>query len=119
MSLHARAVAVALPILVLAASGCVRSEPESHASAVERAACRHRADEVFAVQNPDQVYRNDTFESSTRDAPFAGAGLPGLPDRGLTNQYTRQQMVEDCLNSSAGSVGSTPAAPAPDATPPP
>jgi len=65
------------------------------------------------------VYRSDTFETSTRDSPFAASGLPGLPDRGLTSQYTRQQMVEDCLNSSSDSVHSTPAEPAPDATPPP
>lgn len=119
MTLRAREIILVLPVLALAGWGCARPEPESHASAVERAACRHRADQVYAVQNPDQVYRSDTFESSTRDAPFAGAGLPGLPDRGLTSQYTRQQMVEDCLNSNAGSVHSTPAEPAPDATPPP
>jgi hypothetical protein len=113
-----RAFPLAVPAVVLLAAGCMRAEPESHASAVERAACRHRADQVYAVQNPDQVFRSDTFATSTRDAPFAGSGLPGQPDQGLTTQFTRQQMVEDCLNSNAGSVGATPAAPAPDATPP-
>jgi hypothetical protein len=112
--------AFAGPMLcALIAAGCVRPEPESHASAVERAACRHRADQVYAMQNPDEVYRSDTFATSTRDAPFAGSGVPVLPNRGLSSGHTRDQMVADCLDSSAGNVGSTPAAPAPDATPPP
>jgi len=119
MTRAGRAFTLAVPALALAAAACVRAEPQSHASAVERAACRQRADQVYTMQNRDEIYRTDTFATSTRDAPFAAGGLPDVPTRGLSGSYSHDQMIEDCLNSSAGNVGATPAAPAPDATPPP
>ncbi len=118
MSLSGPVCSLAAALLVLAAPGCAPPEPRSHASAVERAACRQRADQVYAMQNRDEIYRADTYATSTRDAPFAGGGLAGVTSRGLSGGFSRDQMVEDCLNSSAGNVGATPAAPAPDASPP-
>jgi hypothetical protein len=118
-----RCSALSLPLLALAPSlalglsGC--GQPESHASAVERAACTRRADQVYMMQNREQVYQSDTFATSTRDAPFAASGLPDVPSRGLSGDYARDQMISDCVKGNAGNIGATPAAPAPDATPPP
>jgi hypothetical protein len=106
---------LAAPLL---AAACAQPEPQTHASAVDRAACRQRAEEVYQMQNRGEEYRSDLYVTSTRDAPFAGSGVGDLPNRGLDSLYARQQMVSDCLNSTAGNVGTTRAAPAPDATPP-
>lgn len=110
-----RGLILATPLL---AAACVRPEPETHANAVDRAACRQRVEEVYRMQNRGDVYLSDQYATSTRDAPFASSGVPGLPDRGLATRYTREQMVSDCLNSTAGNVGTTRAAPAPEENPP-
>jgi hypothetical protein len=116
MTAARRIAALAVPALVAGASltilsGCGSRAPISHAAAVDRAACRHRADEVYALQNRGDRFRADTYATSTRDAPFASTGLPGNPTNGLSASFARQQMENDCLNSRAGNVGTTPAAP--------
>jgi hypothetical protein len=116
----ARALAAALTVtLAVANAGCVRREPETHAAAIDRATCRQRAEQVFQMQNPEDVYRSDTYATSTRDTPFTGQGLANVPSRGLSSQYERDQMFSDCLRDSAGNVGTSPAAPAPEETAPP
>ena len=117
MSPAARAYAVAICALA-SLSGCARPTPENHASAVERAACRQRVNQVYVMQHRDEVYRADTYATSTRDAPFAAGGLTGVTSSGLSGRFAREQMVSDCLRSSADSVGATPAAPSPDDTSP-
>lgn len=106
-----RLLAAALPLL---AGGCAHPGPEARASAADRAACRARAEQVYRMQNKLDVYRADTYATSTRDSPYAGTGLGGLPNNGLDGQYSRQKMVSDCLNSTAGNVGASPAAPGPE-----
>jgi hypothetical protein len=98
-------------------AGCDRPTPESHADAVAAAACRQHADQVYELRNPDQVYRQDTYETSTRDTPFSGAGMPGLPSAGLSGQYEREQMFGDCVNGGNGTVGSAPEGPPPPEAP--
>jgi len=114
--------AALLSALALLGAGCVRQAPESHASAAERAACTQHADTVYTMRNPDGVYQADTYATSIRDEPYAGAGGPGLPTEGLSNRYQREQWISDCLNGGNGTVGAAPDAPAPEdataATPP-
>lgn len=111
-----RGLILALPLLAVA---CLRPEPQTHATAVDRAACRQRAEEVYRMQNSGEEFRADSYATSIRDAPFAGSGVAGLPNRGLDSRFARERLFDDCLNSSAGNVGTTRAAPASDATPPP
>lgn len=111
-----RLAALALPALLAGASlsglaGCAREAPLSHAAAADRAACRHRADEVYRLQNRDARYRSDLYATSTRDAPFAAGGVPGNPTSGLSASFAREQLESDCLNSRPGNIGPTPAAP--------
>ena len=88
--------------------GCAGSRaPERQGSAAQKAACRQRADEVYSKQNRAEVYRSDTYLTTTRDSPFATSGLPGITSRGLSGQYARDTLVRDCLNNTAGNVGST------------
>ena len=72
--------------------------PPPSASAV--AACNTRADEIFARQNRDAAYKADTYQTSQRDSPYSGAGLPGT-EQGLSDQYARGQNVRSCLNGVA------------------
>lgn len=100
-------------LLALAASACAPRTPQSHADAVTEAVCRQRAEQVFQMRNPDEVYREDTYTSSLRDAPFGTSGSPSLPTRGLSSSYEWQQLIDECLRSTGGpnGIGPTPAAP--------
>lgn len=109
---------VALLGLVLLAPGCATERPQQQVTAAERTACARHADTVFQMRNPDEVYRQDTFDTSTRDAPFAGAGHPGDTTTGLSSLYARSQLYDNCLNGGGGTVGAAPEAPQPTEAPP-
>ncbi|HEY0421279.1 MAG TPA: hypothetical protein VGC80_17320 [Acetobacteraceae bacterium] len=89
------------------------------ASAATRAACRQRADEVYLRQNRADIYRNDYYVGSTRDAPFASTGLPGVSSDGLSSRFGREKMLDDCVSGAAGNVGAAPDAPDPARPAPP
>ncbi len=117
----------AMPVLCALAltAGCQHRPAIGEVSAVDRAACRQRADEVFDKQNREEVYRTDVFAGSSRDAPFSVASLPNDPSRGLSSQYERDTLLDDCLRTKAGGgptgTGANPTPPAnpPSATPGP
>jgi hypothetical protein len=115
-SIAASPAAAMLLALALFAAACARQEPESRATAAERAACSQHADEVFRLRNPDVIYRQDTYVSSTRDTPFNGAGLSSVPSAGLSGKFERDQLLDDCING--GGQGTTGAPPMPEETPP-
>ena len=107
-------VAALLAGLVLA--GCGGAQ-RSDADAVTAAACGRRADQVYSMRHPEQVFGQDIYTSSLRDAPFGTNGLPGNPSAGLSGRYERDQIAQDCIDAT-GNIGPTPAAPpvaAPDA----
>ena len=115
---RARAIAGIAALLAIAVptAGCVQRTPPSRATAAARAACGQHADAVYRMRNPDVIYREDTYATSTRDAPFAGAGLSSIPTAGLSGRYERDVMVDDCLNGGGGTVGAAPDAPMPEET---
>jgi hypothetical protein len=93
----------------LAMGGCATPSPsgQQQASAAKKAACRERANEVYAKQNRAEVYNADTYQTDTLDSPFSTSGLPGITTRGLSGEYERQNMISDCLNDAAGNVGNS------------
>ena len=95
--------AICLAILALA-GGCAQRAPVGESTAADRAECRQRADVVFDKQNRAEVYRTDTFAGETRDAPFSTSGLPGITSRGLSGQYERANLLDDCLRDRSGGV---------------
>ena len=109
------ALTACLAALLLA--GCAGEVSHPHADATTTAACRDRANAIYAERHPETRYTQDTYTSSLRDAPLSTSGSPSLPTRGLSDSYEYQQILRDCLRGSSGS-GPTPAAP-PAAVPPP
>lgn len=108
---HARLASAAFIIAAMAGSACslgIGGPPPSQAGKAELAAvsaCRDRADQVFERQNREQVYNTDTYRSITRDAPFTTNGLVGVTSAGLSQQYHRDNLVQNCLRESgAGGV---------------
>ena len=103
MKPHAHLASAILVTAVLAGNACSfdfgPSPPPQRAEVAAVSACRARADEVFQRQNRDQVYRVDTYNTDTRDAPFGTNGLKGVTSAGLSQQYGRDNMVQDCLRS--------------------
>ncbi len=99
----------ALPVLVLVAlSACQSAPPRSpraSADAATVAACRERADEVFARQNRVDLSRRDE-----RDAPFASSYNSGITTRGLGDRYEWGRMVAACTRG-GGPGGEAPTGP--------
>jgi hypothetical protein len=108
------------PYFVLAAAvglaACTAQPPRTRADAATAAACEQRADEVYLKQNRADLYRSDRYSTSTRDAPFASTGLPGVTTDGLSQRYARDTMISDCIRESSMDVQTGPA-PAPAAPP--
>lgn len=116
MTPHARLVSVVLATTALAAGGCSFNFGSAPAPTMTRSdqtrvadldACRARADQVFTRQNRDQVYRVDSYNSDTRDAPFGTSGLKGVTSAGLSQQFGRDNMVENCLRGSGAAAAPT------------
>jgi Tfp pilus assembly protein PilP len=100
--------ALLAPMLLLALTACSQeAEPQTRASAADRAACRQRVEEVYNKQNRAEMYQTDTYMTSTRDAPFATSGV-AMPNTGLSSRYAHDTMVSDCLRSVSGNVGTSP-----------
>lgn len=89
-----RPIVLLLPLLLPA---CADHGPLSPAQATRRA-CEQQADRVFLQQHRDQMSERDT-----RDTPFADHEITGITSAGLGERFGRDQMVADCLSTSAGS----------------
>src|SRR4051812_23012044 len=99
-------------LAAFAAAACSRpvsfeTTAVSSASPATRAACRARADEVYARQNRADIYRADNFATNARNTPFAAGSVLGEPTRALSSRYAREQLEDDCLRGAAGNIGST------------
>lgn len=100
-------------LVALALAGCAwGGGPQQRADEITQAECNRRADQIYGMRHPEQIYAQDTFTSSLRDAPLSTSGSPSNPTEGLSSQYERAQIVEDCIRGN-GPVGPTPAAPGP------
>ncbi len=95
---HSRIVPFVLMAGVLATGACAfqtgPARPRAEVAAVS--ACRVRADEVFERQNCDHVYRSDAYQTDTRDAPFATSGMRGVTTAGLSQQFGRDNTLDEC-----------------------
>jgi hypothetical protein len=98
----------ALLLAVLLPAGCAAPAQESHATAVQQAACRQQADQTFQVRNPDATYAADAYVSGTRDTPFSASGAAGDTTSGLPARYSRETLYSNCLNGMGPPLGGGP-----------
>lgn len=88
-------------LALVAANACISAPPPSAQARADQqtlAACRQRADEVFAEQNRGAVY-----DSDNRLSPFSSSYVPGITTRGLGERYSRDTMIDNCVRN-AGAV---------------
>lgn len=101
-----------IPTLVITGlllSACAQpARQRPHASAASTAACRAEVNRVYNAQN-----RVDLSTRDTRDTPFASNYLSGITTRGLGAEYSRDNMVQSCLNNASSSGSLAPATPVP------
>ena len=86
--------------LALALAGALQacsSGPQRSSSDQQAVAgCRAEADRVYNAQNRYQLSERDS-----RDSPNSGSGTTENPAAGLSDLYSHQQMVDDCVNRSS------------------
>jgi hypothetical protein len=100
-----------LALLLLAGCAQPNSGRRAGLTAAQAAECRSRSEAIYRQQNRGEVYKSDIYATSTRDAPFATNGLPGITSNGLGAQFGREKALADCYNSQVN--GPQPAAPQP------
>lgn len=97
-----------LPLLFLALSGCDGGAPltgQAQADAQTRAACRERAEEVYNQQNRAEIYS----PPPSVNTPFSNNYMSGISDRGLSQLYIHDRMINDCVrNTGTGAERSPP-----------
>ena len=73
--------------------------PQARADQQTLAACRQRADQVYAEQN-----RGAGYEADNRASPFSSSYVPGITTRGLGERYSRDTMISNCVRNANSDV---------------
>jgi hypothetical protein len=81
--------------------------PQGRADQQAQAACRQRADQVYAEQN-----RGAAYEADNRLSPFSSSYVPGVTTRGLGDRYSRDTMIADCVRNASRQPADRSAGPA-------
>lgn len=84
-------------LALLALAGCDGSSlsGQARASAETRAACQARAE-----QADRQINRGEIFSPPPQaNTPYSGSYLPGQSDRGLSEMFAQDRMVNDCVRN--------------------
>lgn len=89
-----RGAAVWPVLLVLAGCAGGTSPPLSVTDRATAAACRQQANATYNIRNRDQIY-------SIRDpfTPQSSTGLTDLPTRDLSDRYTQERQIRDCIRN--------------------
>ena len=78
---------------------------QAQADAQTRAACRARAEQAYEQQNRATIYSPPPSVNTPYSANFA----PGADDRGLSDLFAHDRMVNDCIrNTGTGAERSAP-----------
>lgn len=85
--------------------------PQDRADRQAQAACRARADAVYAQQNRGTIFAG----SDDKMNPFSGSYNPGVTTKGLGEQYGRDTMIAECMRNATGATN--PASTGPAMTP--
>ena len=91
-----RAVAMALPMLLILAQ-CAPPPPptgQAKADAETLAACRAHADAVY-----DRQYRDRIYTINNPNSPYSANDAYGTVDHGLAQRFGYQSMTNDCVRN--------------------
>lgn len=80
------------------------STPQGQADAATRAACRDRAEAAYNQQNRAQIYS----PPATVNTPFSSNYTPDVMDRGLSDLFSHDRMVSDCIRNTGTGIDRTP-----------
>jgi hypothetical protein len=99
-----------LSILALPAcnAGGAASGGQAQADAQTRAACRQRAEDVYTQQNRAEIYSPPPQVNT----PFSANYLPDQSDRGLSQRFAHDRMVNDCIRNTGTGADRTQQPPA-------
>ena len=89
-----------LLLALLPAAGCSLYTPMAPEERTVLDTCRSDAERVFNTQHREQLSERDST-----DSPFSGNTLPSDPNRGLSDQYEHEQMVDNCMRGNSGPSG--------------
>ena len=121
VAMRARAAALTLPVLLLAA--CAEAPQQTRSEQAQYDACHAQADQIVEHENVDTLSQADPISS-----PYAATSILTNSTDNLSVEHQREDVMNDCLHRSdslapnAGVVSATPAAAvpvAPVAAPPP
>ncbi|MCL2427609.1 MAG: hypothetical protein FWD12_00075 [Alphaproteobacteria bacterium] len=76
--------------------------PESRANQATLAACRQRADQVFRTQNRGALFTQDSL------AAQSGVFNQGISNQGLSDRFSWDSQVADCVRSESRPAPPTP-----------
>jgi hypothetical protein len=105
----AASIGALLSAVALAACDSPTGGGQAQADAQTRAACRARAEQVYEQQNRGAIYSPPPAVNT----PYSGNFAPGMDDRGLSDLFAHDRLINDCIrNSGTGAERSAPAQPA-------
>lgn len=116
-----RLAGLAVPLALLAAcqnpppirSAAPPSAGQGGADAATIAHCRQRAEEIYMTQNRSELYRTDS-----RDSPFSGSHGAMGATRGLSDRFSQDRMIADCIRNTGERTDPTHTQPANPPAPP-
>lgn len=87
-------------------SACASRPPSAQAQADEatRAACRQRAEATYSQTNRAQIYS----PPAAVNTPFSGNYTPDVMDRGLSDLFSHDRAVSDCIRNTGTGADRTP-----------
>lgn len=105
---------LALTLATLAA--CQNAPPTAQERADQKtlAACRERANQVYAEQNRGAVY-----EQNNSLSPFSSSYVSGITTRGLGERYGHDTMIADCVRNTGAATPANSQPPTPPKLAPP
>jgi hypothetical protein len=75
----------------------------SRSDAATQAACRQHADQVYDQRNRGDIYS----PQSSVNTPFSANYNPGVTSRGLSDLYSREALIRDCVRNTGTETNRT------------
>jgi hypothetical protein len=91
---------ILLGALALAGCNAAPRSGQAQADAETRAACQQRAEQAYEQRNRADIYS----PPATVNTPYSANYMPSMTNRGLSDLYAHDRMVNDCIRNT-GTTG--------------